>query len=151
MEQKLSFDYQKYNSLKELPAEDKALVEKAMEACKTSYAKYSGFRVGAAARLKSGMVITGSNQESEVFPAGICAERNLLFHYQAHLAGDPIEALAIASVPSERECYPCGMCRQVLVDTEKRQSTPMRVIMSSGHSASVVGSAKDLLPFTFEL
>ena len=50
------------------------------------------------------------NQESEVFPAGMCAERSLLFHAGACHADDPIEALAIASEPSERECYPCEMC-----------------------------------------
>ena len=70
---------------------------------------------------------------------------------QANHADDPIEALAIASDPSERECYPCGQCRQVLVDVERRQGTPLRVIMSGGGTASVVSSATLLLPFTFKL
>jgi cytidine deaminase len=39
----------------------------------------------------------------------------------------------------------------VLFDAEKRQGTPIRVIMSGKHSASVVDSARSLLPFTFEL
>lgn len=85
-----------------------------------AYAPYSKFRVGAAARLRSGKILCGSNQESEVFPAGMCAERSLLFHAGACHADDPIEALAIASEPSERECYPCGQCRQVLLDAERR-------------------------------
>jgi len=61
------------------------------------------------------------------------------------------QTLAIASNPSERECYPCGQCRQVMVDVERRQGSPMRVIMSGNGSASVVPTATALLPFTFIL
>ena len=149
--EKFSFDYLHYASAAELDAADRELVEAAREACGSAYAPYSNFHVGAAARLRSGKVITGSNQESEVFPAGICAERSLLFHWQAHLSDDPIEAMAIASVPGARECYPCGQCRQVLLDTEKRQGAPMRIIMCSQTTATVIDSATRLLPFTFEL
>ncbi len=109
------------------------------------------FRVGAAARLRSGKILCGSNQESEVFPAGMCAERSLLFHAGACHADDPIEALAIASDPSERECYPCGQCRQVLLDAGRRQRSPIRIIMSGAGGATVVDSAVRLLPFTFQL
>ena len=127
------------------------LARAAKKSCDAAYAPYSNFRGGAAALLKSGRVITGSNQESEVFPAGVCAERSLLFHHQAHYKDDPIEALAIASVPDDRECYPCGICRQVLNDSEKRQGSPLRVIMTGRDSATVVATPKYLLPFTFEL
>ena len=75
----------------------------------------------------------------------------MLFHAAANHPDDPIEALAIASVPSERECYPCGQCRQVLLDTERRQGSPIRIIMSGGGTASVVDTAESLLPFTFIL
>jgi cytidine deaminase len=101
--------------------------------------------------LRSGKILCGSNQESEVFPAGMCAERSLLFHAGACHADDPIEALAIASEPSERECYPCGQCRQVLLDAERRQRSPIRIIMSGAGGATVVDSAVRLLPFTFQL
>ena len=107
--------------------------------------------MGAAARLRSGRILHGSNIESEVFPAGLCAERTLLFHAAANCADDPIESLAIASDPAERECYPCGQCRQVLVDTERRQGSPIRVIMSGGGPASVVDTAEKRLPLTLSL
>jgi cytidine deaminase len=134
-----------------LTAADRALADRATAATADAHAPYSHFRVGAAARLRSGAILTGSNQESEVFPAGMCAERTLLFHWQAHHAADPVEAIAIASLPGERECYPCGQCRQILLDTERRQGSPIRVIMCSDTTASVVASAKDLLPFQFAL
>lgn len=151
MKLNLNIEYEHYATLKELAASDRALVEAAEAATATANARYSNFRVGAAVRLASGKVLQASNFESEVFPAGLCAERSLLFFVEANHGDDPIESLAIASNPSLRECYPCGQCRQVIVDVERRQQSPIRIIMSGGGTASVVDSAEKLLPFTFKL
>ena len=151
MKQQFSFEYTHYESVAALSEADRALVEAAREATQKAHPPYSHFHVGAAARLASGRILTGSNSESEVFPAGLCAERSLLFYVESNYANDPIVALAIASNPSERECYPCGQCRQVIVDVERRQQSPIRVIMSGNGTATVVDSAELLLPFTFKL
>lgn len=151
MEKQYLFQYESYASLGEMSELDRQLVEEAVKATQNAYAPFSHFSVGAAARLRSGRILTGSNSESEVFPAGLCAERSLLFYAQANYANDPIETIAIASDPSERECYPCGQCRQVLVDVERRQKSPIRVIMYGAGTASVVRSTELLLPFTFIL
>lgn len=151
MKRILETSYDSYPSLEELPAEDFALVKEAEEATKSANAPFSNFHVGAALRLKSGRTLHASNFESEVYPAGLCAERSLLFYVEANYGDDIIEALAIASNPSERECYPCGQCRQVIVDVERRQQSPIRVIMTGAGSATVVDSAEKLLPFTFKL
>lgn len=150
MAQTINISYEHY-TLDTLPTSDSELVKAAFEATQQAYAPFSGFKVGAAARLRSGEIITAANCESEVFPSGLCAERSLLYHYATNLADNPIEAMAIASNPSERECYPCGACRQVMLDTENRQQSPIRIIMAGGGTATVVKSAKDLLPFTFRL
>lgn len=151
METKFSFNYTRYDSMDEMSAADRELVTEAVKATRNAQAPYSRFRVGAAARLRSGRILHGSNIESEVYPAGLCAERTLLFHHAANHAGDPVETLAIASDPDQRECYPCGQCRQVMVDVERRQGAPMRVVMSGGGTATAVDSAARLLPFTFVL
>lgn len=151
MKKILDIHYEHYASTRDLAETDYQLVVEAEEATKTANARYSNFHVGAAVRLRSGLTLHASNFESEVYPAGLCAERSLLFYVEANYANDPIEALAIASVPSERECYPCGQCRQVIVDVERRQQSPIRVIMSGAGSATVVDSAEKLLPFTFKL
>lgn len=151
MKRILETSYDSYPSLEELPAEDYALVKEAEEATKSANAPFSNFHVGAALRLKSGRTLHASNFESEVYPAGLCAERSLLFYVEANYGDDIIEALAIASNPSERECYPCGQCRQVIVDVERRQQSHIRVIMTGAGSATVVDSAEKLLPFTFKL
>ncbi len=151
MEKQFSFTYEHFETPEALSQADRELVEAARSATAQAHAPYSHFHVGAAARLRSGRILHGSNFESEVYPAGLCAERSLLFYHQANYADDPIEALAIASVPSERECYPCGQCRQGMVDVERRQGSPMRVLMYGGGTISAVRSAAALLPFTFIL
>lgn len=151
MEKQYCFNYAHYEALSALSEDDRKLVAEAERATANAHAPYSKFRVGAAARLRSGKILYGSNFESEVYPAGLCAERSLLFYAEANYADDPIATLAIASNPSQRECYPCGQCRQVMVDVERRQGSPMRVIMSGNGTASVVESAALLLPFTFTL
>ena len=151
MEKTLAITYHHFDSLESLPKADKELVQAARKATEKAFAPYSEFRVGAAALLRSGEVVSAANCESEVYPSGLCAERVLLYNLQINHADDPIVAFAIASVPAERECYPCGSCRQTLLDTQKRQQSPIRIIMSSAESATVVDSAEELLPFSFKL
>ena len=151
MNKTLEIKFKHYDSLDTMPDGDRQLIDDALEALKTAYADYSNFHVGAAARLRSGEIHRAANVESEAFPSGLCAERSLLYWLASNRPDDPVETLAIASSPSERECYPCGACRQVMVDTERRQGAPMRVIMYGNGTASVVDTAADLLPFAFIL
>ena len=137
------FDFRQYRTQQELPEQERLLIGKAAEACGSAYAPYSGFRVGAAVLLDDDEILTASNQESEVFPSGMCAERSLLYYVQANRPGRTIRTMAIASAPSPRECTPCG--------AEKRQQAPIRIVMSGAGRAIVVEEAKLLLPFTFEL
>ena len=151
MKRNLEISYEHYDNTADMDVVDQVLISEAENATENANAPYSNFRVGAAVRLRSGRTFHASNFESEVYPAGLCAERSLLFYIESNYANDPIESLAIASNPSERECYPCGQCRQVIVDVERRQQSPIRVIMSGAGSATVVDSAEKLLPFTFKL
>ena len=151
MNKSLELKYIHAENIGDLPIADRELIAEAQKATEKAYAASSNFRVGAAVRLRSGKILHGANSESEVFPSGLCAERSVLYYTEANHADDPVEALAIASVPSERECYPCGGCRQVILDVERRQGTPIRVIMSGNGTASIVESAELLLPFTFKL
>ena len=102
MEKSLELKYIKANQIEDLPVADRELVAEAQKATKLAFAKYSGFKVGAAVRLQSGKVLHAANSESEVFPSGLCAERSLLYFVEANYADDPIVSLAIASNPSER-------------------------------------------------
>ena len=64
----------------ELTEADRTLLQAAMDATKRSYAPYSKFSVGAAARLNNDVIVTGTNQENAAYPSGLCAERTTLFY-----------------------------------------------------------------------
>ncbi len=151
MEQTLTLHYRPVEPLSALNEADSHLVAEARQALACSYAPYSGYRVGAAARLASGRIVTAGNQESPVFPAGLCAERVLLFRHMAEAPDDPIVTLAVTSESEDRVCTPCGGCRQVMADVIARQGQPFRIIMCSSRSALVVDDASALLPFAFSL
>ena len=74
----ISTSWTEYNSIEELNQSDRELVIAAREAAQNAYAPYSKFRVGAAVRLETGIIISGANVENAAFPSGICAERSAL-------------------------------------------------------------------------
>jgi cytidine deaminase len=150
----LILEYEEYASDSELSAEDAVLLAKARETTGHAYAPYSRFRVGAAARLDNGQVITGTNQENASFPAGICAERVLLSTAASLFPGVPIESIAISYVnergPADRPISPCGICRQSLREFETRTQRPIRLILGgqTGH-VYVIPDTGSLLPLAF--
>lgn len=93
------------------------LVKSALEARKTSYSPYSGFKVGAALLAKSGKVYKGCNIENGAFSPTNCAERTAIF---SAISDGEREFQAIAVVGGQDEinsyCPPCGVCRQVLCE-----------------------------------
>ena len=68
MEKQFCFNYEHYAALAGLSDADRRLVAEAQRATENAHAPYSHFRVGAAARLRSGKILYGSNFESEVYP-----------------------------------------------------------------------------------
>lgn len=142
-------------SQEELDSVEKMLVEKAKEATFTSYAPYSQFSVGAALLLEDGTVIPGCNQENCVYPCGICAERSAIFAAGASLPDVKPIAICIAARDTSgsftaRPIVPCGQCRQVMSETEDRYHSPIRVILYGTDGTYMIGSAKDLLPVSFD-
>jgi cytidine deaminase len=137
-----------------LDPEDARLLEAAQLATGHAYAPYSKFRVGAAARLINGSIVTGSNQENASFPAGICAERVVLSAVSAGSPGIPITALALTYInesgEGSRPISPCGICRQTLAEYEQRFGQPIRLILGgSAGEIFIFNQATDLLPFAF--
>ena len=137
----------------ELSQSDRELVSAAMEATKGSYAPYSKFRVGAAARLANGLVFTGANQENAAYPSGLCAERTTLFAANAQYPDQPVLALAIAARKGNRfmptPISPCGACRQVISGVEDRFGHPVRILLYGPEGIYECNGIDALLPLRF--
>jgi cytidine deaminase len=90
-----------------------ALLSRAREAAKRSYAPYSKFPVGAALQCADGTIVTGANVENRSFGLTNCAERSAIFT-AVSMGRKDFRAIAIACPGSEVPVSPCGACRQVL-------------------------------------
>lgn len=137
-----------------LVPEEADLLVRALQAAELAYAPYSGFRVGAAALLDDGTIVTGNNQENAAYPSGLCAERVALFYASSIKPGVKVKVLAITAISSEgvidQPVTPCGSCRQVMAEYEKNSGMPMRILMQGQRGAvMVIESVANLLPFTF--
>ncbi|MCG8385260.1 MAG: cytidine deaminase [Cytophagales bacterium] len=148
-------DFKIYKSDDFLDPSHRNLVNKAREASQTSYSPYSNFQVGAALILDDGQVITGSNQENASYPAGLCAERVALFYVASQQPDRVIKAIATVAKRRNEDHFlpvsPCGICRQVLLEYELKQKSPIQVILQSQQGEWVVTrNSKILLPFCFE-
>ena len=138
----------------ELNKAEQDLMTSAMEATTRSYAPYSKFSVGAAALLANGIVVTGTNQENAAYPSGLCAEGTTLFYANSQYPDQPVPTLAIAA-RTEKDFIdlpipPCGACRQVILETEKRYKQPIRILLYGKKEIYEVKSIGDLLPLSFD-
>ena len=154
MKKTLSFNYEEFSSVSEMLPEDQSLVAAALEAQKGSYSPYSHFQVGAALRLAGGLVVKGANQENAAYPSGLCAERTAMFWAGANYPDVPMEALAIAGsdhgVLCESPASPCGACRQVMAEYQKKHGVPMKIILVGSKRIRKFACVDDLLPFIFD-
>lgn len=137
----------------ELPETDRQLVDYAKRMVGHSYSPYSHFQVGAAARLASGKIVGGANQENAAYPSGLCAERTALFAANAQYPEEAVESIAIAAFTDgefvDEPIPPCGGCRQVMLETENRYGGKMRVLLYGKKHVFLFDSATDLMPLTF--
>lgn len=133
---------------------DRELLNQARAALEHAYAPYSEFRVGAAARLADGTVVTGWNTENAAYPMCLCAEPAALAAAAHQRPGTPVVALAVTvRAPRQtvdRPATPCGSCRQQLAEHESRFGTPIRLVLR-GQTGPVwvFAAASELLPFGF--
>ena len=130
------------------------MLKEAKEAASKAYAPYSRFRVGAVALLSNGEMISGSNQENAAYPSGICAERTALFYANSQYPDQPVIMLAIAAKSQEgftqTPITPCGACRQVIMETEKRFGHPIKILLYGEKETIIIEGVKALLPFSFD-
>ncbi|MGL5574683.1 MAG: cytidine deaminase [Sarcina sp.] len=104
------------------------LIRMAIEAREKAYCPYSDFKVGAAALFEDGNIYTGCNIENASYGATNCAERTAIFSGVANGARS-LEAIAIIG-DTKNFTYPCGICRQVMVEFAKDDNMKIYIVKS---------------------
>ncbi len=89
-----------------------ALRAEAREAMTHAYAPYSGYRVGAAALVADGRVVSGCNVENAAYGVALCAECGLVS--DLHRGGGGRLTHFVCVDGEGAVIMPCGRCRQLL-------------------------------------
>lgn len=90
------------------------LTAAAIDVMQRAYAPYSKFKVGVAAQVDDGRIVTGCNVENASYGVGLCAECGLVSSLHATGGG---RLVAVACVDQHGDpLMPCGRCRQLLYE-----------------------------------
>lgn len=122
------------------------LIEEAMTARESAYAKFSDFKVGAALIDDKGNHYSGCNVENSSFGLSMCGERNAIFH----AVSEGMKNIKVIAVVGDTEgpISPCGACRQVINEFSTEDTL---VIMANMKKEYKIVPFTDLLPYGFRL
>lgn len=95
----------------------------------------------------SGNIYTGVNIENSSYGATICAERSAL---SAAVGAGEKKFIKIAVASSQGEAWPCGICRQVLMEFSDKNN-PMKIITGTDENSLEIYDIEKLLFKGFRL
>lgn len=106
----------------------KILIGETLKAREFSYSPYSNFKVGCSVLMEDNKIFSGCNIENVSFGATNCAERTAIF--KAISEGyNNIQAICIVG-SLEELTYPCGICRQVIIEFSNDFEIPIIIAKS---------------------
>ena len=148
----INVHYKEGTDLKAFDNASQNLINETIEFSKNAYAPYSNFHVSAGLLLETGEILKGTNVENASYPVSICAERTLLSHTVSNHPNTKIAKIAIyVDKELSEPVPPCGLCRQTLLEVEKRQDQEIEVILISKSGTYIVfEKCADLLPLYFD-
>lgn len=86
----------------------------ATDAMKRAYAPYSRYKVGAAALVTDGRIVTGCNVENASYGVTLCAECGLVSELAMTGGGNLVAFVCVNG--DGHTIMPCGRCRQLLYE-----------------------------------
>ena len=126
------------------------LIKEALRARTFSYSPYSHYQVGAALLAKDGSIYTGCNIENAAYSPTNCAERTAFFKAVSEGKSE-FCAIAIAGGPENvgitQYAYPCGVCRQVMMEFCNPQT--FQIIVAKSVTEYEIKTLEELLPDGF--
>lgn len=149
-----TISYSLHGSQDSLSKNQQELLETAKNGLSGSYSPYSKFKVSATLLLSNGKTITGTNQENNAYPSGMCAERVAIYSAMSQNPGQEITKIAITAQSEnytvDHPITPCGACRQAMLEYRLNQDKPIEIIMQ-GETGDIViiDDLIDLMPLHF--
>lgn len=127
-----------------------ALIAQAITARGNSYSPYSHYQVGAALLSEDGQVTLGCNIENAAYTPTNCAERTAFFKAVSEGIRS-FQAIAVVGSPAGEEitqfAYPCGVCRQVMM--EFCNPAEFQIIVAKSQEEYVCLTLEQFLPNGF--
>ncbi len=123
----------------------KELINRALKARENAYVPYSNFKVGAAILTEDDIIVDGCNIENASYGASNCAERTAIFKAVSEGARK-IKAIAIVG-DKDNFTYPCGICRQVMLEFAENKEIPVIIIKNENEYIS--HTLEDIIPLSF--
>jgi cytidine deaminase len=125
------------------------LFERAGEARRHAYARYSRFRVGAAIEDERGVIHVGCNVENAAYPVGTCAEAGAISAMRV-AGGKKIRRIAVVGGLADGSatvfCAPCGACRQRIAEFADAST---QILLRDGLGTVRRFELSNLLPLAF--
>lgn len=126
------------------------LIKEALRARNFSYSPYSHYQVGAALLAKDGSIYMGCNIENAAYSPTNCAERTAFFKAVSEGKSE-FCAIAIVGGPADagitQYAYPCGVCRQVMMEFCNLKT--FQIIVAKSVAEYEVRTLEELLPDGF--
>ncbi|MCJ7726589.1 MAG: cytidine deaminase, partial [Acidimicrobiia bacterium] len=92
---------------------------------------------------EDGKAYSGANVENSAYGSSICAEANAIAHAVAS-GVRKIDTVAVACIDAEDAGYPCGNCRQMMVEFEVER------VLVDGPDGHIEHTLEELIPFGFK-
>ena len=128
------------------------IIDKLNECQNKSYNPYSKFKVASIMLFNDDTLVGGQNIENASYPLCMCAERVAI--YNAISQGKNLKQVKAICVACDGEemFYPCGACRQVMVEFLNENCLVVVMKLKKGIVEKVdCALLSDLLPKSFKL
>jgi cytidine deaminase len=120
------------------------LIVRARARAENAYAPFSNFRVGAVVVAPDGSSFEGANVENSAFGSGMCAEATAIGNAVSN-GVRKIDTVAVSCIDATEPGYPCGNCRQLMVEFGVER------VLVDGPDGVVEHTLDEIIPHGFKL
>ena len=120
------------------------LIARARARAEQAYAPYSEFRVGVIVVADDGRTFEGANVENGAYGSSMCAEATAIGNAVSH-GVRKIDTLVVSCIDAEEPGYPCGNCRQLMVEFDVER------LLVDGPDGVTEHTLDEVMPHAFRL